>query len=147
VIAADETALVANDVQATRERGPRTNAQRLGDAAEDHVAGRLAEAGWTIVARNIHVRRAEIDLIAVDPGPPAALVFVEVRWRGRRDYGLADESVDFRKRARLHRAAWEWLAEPPDGRLTRLPVRFDLVVVEPDDGGTRPRLRHHRAAI
>ncbi len=125
----------------------RTNAQQLGDAAEDLAAATLAAAGWSIVARNVHVRRAEIDLIAVDPGPPATVVFVEVRWRGRRDFGLADESIDHRKRRRLHQAAWEWLAERPDERIATLPVRFDLVVVEPDEGRARPRLRHHRAAI
>ena len=42
----------------------------------------------------------------MDPGPPPALVVVEVRWRARRDFGLPEETVDGRKRARLHRAAF-----------------------------------------
>ncbi len=60
----------------------RTSAQLAGDAAETLVAARLAEAGWTVLARNVHIGRHELDLVAVDPGPPAALVIVEVRWRG-----------------------------------------------------------------
>jgi putative endonuclease len=120
----------------------RTTAQRAGDRAEDHVAGRLAEAGWRILGRNVHVGRAELDIVAIDPDPPPALVILEVRWRASRDYGLAEETVDRRKRSRL-RAAAHRLRESgvlPDGTpLPRLALRFDLVVVEP--GGV---VRHHR---
>ena len=56
---------------------PRTEAQRAGDAAESLVAARLERAGWTILGRNVHVGRHELDIVAVDPGPPAALVVVE----------------------------------------------------------------------
>ncbi len=120
-------------------------AHRAGDHAERLVASTLVEAGWTILARNVHVGRHEIDLVAVDPGPPAALVIVEVRWRGSRDFGLPEETVDHRKRARVRAAAYGLLdrAALPDGSsLPRLPLRFDLVVVEPGD-----RIRHHRHAM
>jgi putative endonuclease len=125
--------------------GTRTPAQRLGDAAESLVADRLATAGWTILARNVRVGRDELDLIAVDPGPPPTTVVVEVRWRARRDFGLAEETVDARKRSRLRRAAWRWLEETA---ARHRPVRFDLVVVEPATDERGPaRLRHHRAAF
>ncbi len=123
----------------------RTAAQQAGDAAESLVADRLTEAGWTVVARNVHVGRHEIDLVAVDPGPPAALVIVEVRWRAGRDFGLPEETVDHRKRVRVRAAAYGLLERGtlPDGSLVpRLPLRFDLVAVEP--GG---RVRHHRHAM
>jgi putative endonuclease len=123
----------------------RTSAQRSGDAAEELVAGRLVAAGWSILARNVHVGRHELDLIAVDPGPPAALVAVEVRWRADRGFGLPEETVDARKRIRVRAAAYGLLERGvlPDGSwLPHLPLRFDLVVVEP--GG---RVRHHRHAM
>lgn len=123
---------------------PRTEAQRAGDAAESLVAARLERAGWTILGRNVHVGRHELDIVAVDPGPPAALVVVEVRWRRRRDYGTAEETVDQRKRTRIHQAAYGLLER---GGLPHLPLRFDLVVVEPGEGGGEPRVRHHRAAF
>jgi len=122
----------------------RTPAQRAGDAAESLVADRLEAAGWTILARNLHVGRRELDLVAVDPGPPRALVIVEVRWRRRRDYGLGEETVDHRKRRRIREAAFT-LVEA--GSVPRLPTRFDLIVVEPGDGEGEPRIRHHRAAF
>jgi putative endonuclease len=123
----------------------RTAAQQAGDAAETLVAARLADAGWTVLARNVHVGRHELDLVAVDPGPPAALVVVEVRWRAGRDFGLPEETVDHRKRVRVRAAAYGLLDRGvlPDGSpVPRLPLRFDLVVVEPGD-----RLRHHRHAM
>jgi len=120
----------------------RTAAQSAGDDAEAFAAAQLRTLGWRVLARQVRVGRAELDLLAIDPGPPPALVVVEVRWRSRRDFGLAEETVDGRKRARLHRAAFTLrdIGQLPDGtRLPSLPLRFDLLVVEP--GG---RLRHHR---
>ncbi len=128
----------------------RTTAQLAGDAAETLVLTRLVEAGWTVLARNVHVGRRELDLVAVDPGPPASLVIVEVRWRRSRGFGLAEETVDHRKRARVRQAAFGLLDQGslPDGRaIPHLPLRFDLVVIEPGDRGGEPRIRHHRAAF
>jgi putative endonuclease len=136
------------DVQST---GPsRTAAQRAGDAAETLVLDRLVAAGWTILARNVHVGRHELDLVAVDPGPPRALVVIEVRWRGSRAFGHAEETVDHRKRSRVRLAAYGLLdlgRLPGGAALPRLPVRFDLVVVEPGERGGETRVRHHRAAF
>jgi putative endonuclease len=128
----------------------RTAAQQAGDAAESLVQVRLLAAGWTVLARNVHVGRHELDLVAVDPGPPATLVVIEVRWRRSRGFGLAEETVDHRKRTHLRMATHGLLdrGQLPNGvALPRLPVRFDLVVVEPGVGGGEPRIRHHRAAF
>ena len=128
----------------------RTTAQLAGDAAETLVLTRLVEAGWTVLARNVHVGRHELDLVAVDPSPPAALVIVEVRWRRSRGFGLAEETVGHRKRTRVRQAAYGLLdrGTTPDGQaIPRLPLRFDLVVIEPGDRGGEPRIRHHRAAF
>jgi putative endonuclease len=126
----------------------RTRAQQAGDRAERFVAGAIQAAGWTIVGRNVRAGRGEIDVLAIDPGPPRQLVAVEVRWRVRRDFGLPEETVDFRKRGRL-RTAVTWLLDRgclPNGTwLPRLPIRIDLVVVEPPERrGGKLRMRHHR---
>jgi putative endonuclease len=128
---------------------PRTAAQRAGDAAEDAVAGRLAAAGWAVLGRRVHAGRSEVDLVAVDPGPPPSIVIVEVRWRRSRTFGLPEETVDRRKLGHL-RAGIGRLIEAgrlPDGTvLPDLPVRLDLVVVEPPvRPGGPTRVRHHRA--
>ena len=123
----------------------RTDAQHAGDAAERRAAEYLAAAGWSVLAHNIRVGRHELDLIAIDPGPPPALVAVEVRWRSGRGFGLPEESVDGRKRLRIRSAAYGLLERGilPDGSpVPHLPLRFDLIVIEPGD-----RLRHHRHAM
>src|SRR5438552_17829166 len=95
----------------------RTDAQRSGDAAETLVAKRLVSAGWTILGRNSHVVHYELDLVAVDQGPPRVLVAIEVRWRAGRAFGLPEETVDHRKRARIRSATYALLerGELPDG--------------------------------
>ena len=120
----------------------RTPMQQAGDTAERVVADHLISAGWTILGRNVHVGRAELDLVAIEPGPPATLVVVEVRWRRRRDFGLPEETVDHRKVARIRHAAFVLRDAgflPGGTPIPPLPLRIDLVAVEP--GG---RLRHHR---
>jgi putative endonuclease len=130
--------------------GRRTVGQRAGDAAEELVAVRLAAAGWTILARNVRVGRGELDIVALDPGPPAALAVVEVRWRRDRAFGLPEETVDWRKRRQVRLAALALLERGlPDGQpLPQLPLRLDLVVVEPSTNpADEPKVRHHRHAL
>jgi Holliday junction resolvase-like predicted endonuclease len=120
----------------------RTSQQRRGDATESLVADHLVGSGWRILGRQVRVGRAELDIVAIDPGPPAGLVVVEVRFRGRRDFGLPEESIDHRKLARLRVAAYTLrdAGRLPDGTaLPLLPLRIDIVVVEPG----KP-LRHYR---
>lgn len=124
----------------------RTLQQRVGEEAERLVADTLIADGWRILARNLRVGRGELDLVAVDPGPPAALVVVEVRRRDRRDFGLAEETLDRRKRAALRRAIGVLLERGrlPDGtELPPLPLRVDLVAIDPGPD-RRPSIRHHR---
>jgi len=130
----------------------RTASQQLGDRAEGIVSDRLAASGWIVLGRNLRFGRNEVDLLAVDPGPPRSLVVVEVRWRASRSFGLGEETFDWRKRAHLRAAVGRLheLTSLPDGRLVpRLPIRIDLVVVEPAPDGESGavRVRHHRDAL
>jgi putative endonuclease len=128
------------------ERVRSTRAQQIGDDGERLAAIRLEALGWRILARNLRVSRAEVDILAIDPSEPPSIVLVEVRRRNRRDFGLAEETVDYRKRNAMRRAAGELAMRPvlPDGRrLPDLPVRVDLIAIDRGPDG-RPALRHHR---
>ena len=106
---------------------------RVGSTGEALVAAYLAGMGWTVVARNLRVGRSELDLVGVDPGPPARLVVVEVRANRTSRFGLPEESVDPDKLRTVYRGALglRALGVLPDGsRLPRLPVRVDVVSVE-----------------
>ena len=134
----------------TQRDAHRTPQQIAGDKAEQLVADRLVTAGWTVLGRNIRIGRAELDLVAVDPGPPRTLVVVEVRWRRGRAFGLPEETAGWRKRRHIRLAAFGLLDRGlPDGRpLPSLPLRFDLVVVEPPGRpGGGARVRHHRHVV
>lgn len=125
----------------------RTQGQQAGDAAEDQVARSLADGGWAILGRNVRAGRGELDIIAIDPGPPRQLVIVEVRRRSSRAFGLAEETVAHRKRRHLRLAIGRLLEDGVGGRpLPNLPLRVDLIIVEPRSGGdSSPRMRHHHA--
>jgi Holliday junction resolvase-like predicted endonuclease len=127
----------------------RTEKQRAGDAAELLVAERLRSIGWSILARNVHCGRSELDIVAIDPGPPARLVVVEVRRRTSREFGSAEDSFDFRKRAHLTAGIGRLMeiGRLPDGvELPHLPLSLDLAVVEPAPSG-RHSVRLYRNAL
>jgi Predicted endonuclease distantly related to archaeal Holliday junction resolvase len=129
--------------------GERTDRQQAGDAAETLVAELLTGRGWQILARNVHFGRSELDIVAIDPGPATRLVVVEVRWRRSREFGLAEETFDYRKRAHLKAGIARLLeaGQLPGGeRLPHLPLGLDLAIVEPGAGG-RPAVRLYRNAL
>lgn len=129
--------------------GTRTSRQLTGDAAESLVADRLAARGWRILARNLHAGRSEFDIVAVDPGPPARLVIVEVRYRRWRDFGLPEETFDYRKRTQLRLGIARLIDAGvlPDGSdLPHLPIAVDLAVVEPEPGSS-PSIRLYPNAL
>jgi putative endonuclease len=123
----------------------RTLRQRRGSAAEQLVAQRLTADGWTILAANVRVGRDEIDLLALDPGPPPALVVVEVRSLRSTAFGAPEERVDGAKVRRLYRALHELrrTASSLGLDLPRLPGRVDLLVVDGRAGA--PVIRHLRS--
>jgi putative endonuclease len=103
--------------------------QQIGRDAEQRASEFLQSAGLQIVARNYRCRMGELDIVARTNG---TLVIAEVRCRARTDFGGAAASVTPRKQQRIVRASRHLLAHQPG--LARLPVRFDVLVVQPDGG-------------
>jgi putative endonuclease len=108
---------------------------RLGRAAEDLVAARLAAAHWEIVERNARTRFGEIDLIALDGG---TLVFLEVK-AGREGSDLGPE--------RPVRLATAWMAERRGAGRRYDEIRFDAVGVSFDRAGGVTEYEHIEAAF
>ncbi|MFL6622633.1 MAG: YraN family protein [Sulfurifustaceae bacterium] len=103
-----------------------------GAAAERRAAEYLERAGLKLIERNYRTAFGEIDLIMQDR---SMVVFVEVRYRVRDDYGSAAESVDRRKQARLRATAEHFLQH--DQRASNRPCRFDIVAIAPSADGDR----------
>lgn len=114
----------------------RTMAQQRGDDSESAALAFLVARGLRAVARNVRFKGGELDLVMLDG---ETLVFVEVRRRGRADYGDALDSVDARKARKLVLAARLFLQREP--RHARRDCRFDVVGFDgaDDEAGAAPR--------
>jgi putative endonuclease len=105
----------------------KTHRQRIGRIGEDAVAERYAEMGFSVVARNLHMSHNEIDLILRNE---THLVFVEVKTRHTAPhtpsrFGRPAAAIDKDKRARMRKAAEDYLREHP----TPLQPRIDVAEV------------------
>lgn len=120
--------------------------QRLGRAAEDLAARRLAADGCQIVERNARTRLGELDIVALDGD---VLAFVEVK-AGRVGSTAGPErpvlAVGHAKQVRLRRLAREWLAGRSGLRSVRA-FRFDVVGVLFDRDGGVASYEHIRDAF
>src|SRR3989338_7538447 len=93
----------------------------------------LKVQGYQIVARNVRSPFGEIDLVAKHQ---KTLVFVEVKTRRSFDFGLPEEAVTKRKKARLGRLASWYLTSYS---ISESEVRFDVLAVQL--GGEHPEIR------
>ena len=96
----------------------------LGERAENRACRFLRDHGLQLLASNYRCRRGEIDLVMRDGD---SLVFVEVRYRQRSDYGHATETVSRGKQARIIHCARCYLSQH---RAWNEAARFDVVSIE-----------------
>ena len=104
---------------------------KLGANAESAAARYLIKQGLKLKARNYRSRWGEIDLIMNDGD---AVVFVEVRYRSRGDFGCAAETIDHRKQRRIARTALYYSQE--HDLHDEVAMRFDVVLIENHDKHT-----------
>jgi len=120
--------------------------QRIGRAAEDLVAARLAAASWKIVERNARTRFGELDVVALDG---RTLVFLEIKAR-RAGSSFGPErpvlGVDWRKQLKVRRLATAWMGERRDAPRYDA-IRFDAVGVTFDRSGRAIDVEHIRGAF
>jgi len=102
------------------------NTKIQGNAGEDLACQYLTQQGLRLLTRNYRCYRGEIDLIMLHGDN---LVFIEVRYRHRSDYGSAAETIDSRKQQKIIRCALCYLQNNP--ALAQYPGRFDAVCITP----------------
>ena len=102
--------------------------RQRGTAAEELALEFLLERDYTRLDQNFVRRFGELDLVVLAPDR-LTIVFVEVRYRRRADFGSAIESVDAPKRRKLELTALAWLQKH---QACDRAVRFDVVGVQPD---------------
>jgi putative endonuclease len=120
--------------------------QRIGHAAEELVADRLARSGWEIVERNARTRFGELDIVARDG---RTLVFVEVK-AGRAGSAYGPErpvlGVNHRKQRRVRRLATAWMGERRDAPYYT-EIRFDAIGVTFDRADCAVDVEHIKGAF
>lgn len=96
--------------------------QKIGFEGEDHAAGYLERAGYSILCRNYRYRKAEIDILAQ---AGSFLVVVEVKTRTGGFYEALTDSIPKSKINRLVEAAHHYIQEAG----LSLEVRFDVIQI------------------
>jgi putative endonuclease len=82
--------------------------QMVGRWGETLAAGYLEQRGYEILERNARTPYGEIDLVAREG---EILVFVEVKTRTNRTFGLPEDSVNLRKQSHMLAAAEYYAAD------------------------------------
>lgn len=105
---------------------------RQGREAEALACEHLRGQGLKLLARNYRTPFGELDLVMEDHG---VLVFVEVRYRRRLDYGVPAETVGVRKQAKLRATASSFLQ--CHRQAAHMACRFDVVAISGADHAPR----------
>lgn len=96
----------------------------IGKSAEDVACQHLQAAGCKLKQRNFRCKTGEIDLI-INDGEDIA--FVEVRYRGKENFGSGAETVSPAKQRKIIKAAKYYMRIGKIHYLT--PCRFDVVSI------------------
>ncbi len=93
-----------------------------GQQGEEKAVKYLEEKGYSIVTRNFRAGKSEIDIIALHE---EILVFVEVKWRSKSDFGDPEECIDEKKAGMVIAGAEEYIYQSD----WHNDVRFDVVSI------------------
>lgn len=100
--------------------------QQIGKLGEATARRELQRRGYEILESNFRTRQGEVDIVARHR---KQYVFVEVKARRGRWFGMPEEAVDARKREHLIRAAQQYLRQigkpDADWRIDVLAVEYD----------------------
>ncbi len=118
------------------------NNQKLGAYGESLAEQYLEQKGYKILEKNFRSKFGEIDLIARHLN---VLVFIEVKTRVNRSYGLPEEAIHKKKQLSLLKTSKYYLLK---NNLKDVICRIDAVACEfMDDDLTRFTLRHFENII
>jgi len=105
--------------------------RRLGELGERYAQELLKKQGYKLIERNFRSPLGEIDLIAQDKD---VLVFVEVKTRWSRKFGLPEESVTPRKVNKIKRIIEYYLLSH---KYLAKKLRIDVVAIEVEGGSVK----------
>jgi putative endonuclease len=113
--------------------------ESLGDRGERLAAGFLKRAGMTVIGTNIQCGKGELDIVAMEGD---VLVIAEVRARADENFMRVEETVNWKKRKSLRKAAKVYVRRR---KLYDMQVRFDVIAIVGEAG--KEEIRHHKHAF
>lgn len=111
-----------------------------GKEGEEIAKKYLEDKGFKIVGMNYRTRYSEIDFIAKKGG---RIVFVEVRTRTGEQFGLPEETLNYKKRRKMFFNARSYIAF----KKLNAPFRIDAICVVLNVDQTLRRLTHYENII
>lgn len=120
-----------------------TSRQSLGRWGESLAAEYLEKQGYSILSRNYRTPYGEIDLIA-EIAHPQTIVFIEVKTRRTRDFGMPEDSVNSRKQNHLLSAVEHYLQQHPEFNGA---TRVDVIAIQRYQADQPPVITHFENAF
>ena len=105
-----------------QKTGKMARHNELGKEGEEEASAYLRDKGYTILHRNWHAGRKELDIVAEKNGE---LVIVEVKTRSNEEFGHPEDAVTPRKIRNIIVSADAYIQQ----FAIDLPVRFDLITI------------------
>jgi len=115
--------------------------KNLGRRGEKISVQYLRDHGYKIIDQNYRTRYGEIDIVAREGD---FFVFVEVKTRTNRLFGLPEEAIDARKQQKIAVTAEHYLATH---HLYEKNYRIDSVAVEIDEKDGKTQIRHEKDVV
>jgi len=112
----------------------------LGKVGEEKARTYLESKGYKIVEKNQRTKRGETDLIATKG---RCLIFVEVRAKGTEEFGIPEDTIDWRKKKKLLWNAKAYVFYTG----YKGPYRIDAICIVFDDFGGVQRLTHYESIV
>jgi putative endonuclease len=100
--------------------------KKMGDIGETLAQQYLTDQGLSIIDKNFHCRFGEIDIIATDQ---ASIIFIEVKYRKKNDFGGAISAVSVKKQQKVTKSARIYLQQQQLNEYNTA-CRFDVVAID-----------------
>ncbi|MGM0508337.1 MAG: YraN family protein [Fusobacteriota bacterium] len=100
------------------------NTRDIGKKGENKAKNYLQKKGFEILEENFYGKYGEIDLIIQDE--KSTVIFVEVKYRKTKKYGLSQEVITRKKKKRMYLTALEYINKK---NINDYNLRFDLIAI------------------
>jgi len=118
------------------------NNHQLGRWGEKKAKNYIIKNGYNILNENYRISSGQIDLIALDDN---YIVFIEVKTRYTKKYGLPGEAVNYHKKNKIRKIASHFLNISCKNDFSTYKKRFDVITIMIEN--KKAKLKHFKNAF